>query len=99
MRLQPDPESPAAIVVGKFARKGIDIPTLAAGVGVNKGTVYRWLAPKAPRRHASGSYIGGTGCGGIIPAKHHAGVLAYAGRVGVRVTARDLVDGRGAKNG
>jgi len=88
-------KSPAEIVIDKFGRKGIGIPDIATGLSVSKTTVYRWLYAREPRKDGrSGRHIGGTGCGGTIPAKYHTPLLTFATARGVRLVPRDLIDGR-----
>jgi hypothetical protein len=84
--------TPAKTVVDRFAEHGITIPTLAAGLNVNRASIYRWMQPKSPRKPpGSRLHVGGSGCGGIIPAKYHAGLLAFARKRSVPLAPEELV--------
>ena len=84
--------TPAKTVVDRFAEHGIAIPALAAGLKVNRASIYRWMQPKKARKVGqSAIHVGGSGCGGIIPAKYHAGLLAFARKRSVPLAPEELV--------
>lgn len=51
-------------------------------LNLSESTIWRWAQPR-PR-----------GTGGLIPSRYHAPLLALAERIGVDLTATDLVLGR-----
>lgn len=87
--------TPAALVVERFARKGLPIGAIAEACGVNVTTVYYWLRPRANGLNAPHSGASKSrGAGGIIPAKHHPALLEAASAKGIRLTPREVVYGR-----
>lgn len=67
---------PAASVIAKFG----GARRLSELLGLDKSTVCQWRVPKAR---------GGTG--GLIPARHHAGLMDLGREVGVKIRPADLV--------
>lgn len=72
-------ESPANVILTKFAAKGYPASWVACQLGLSASTVTRW------RRFDD------TGTHGIIPARYHSGILDLAERVNVRIKPADLI--------
>jgi hypothetical protein len=73
--------SPAEYVAQAFGGR----EKLAAFLGLNRVTVWRWSRPVDER---------GRGCNGAIPHHYQAIILRIARRDGLDITAEDLVLGR-----
>lgn len=71
-----------AITPGQVINRELGMTEVSKACNVAESTVWRW-AQKRPR-----------GTGGVVPANYHVPLLHLAHRLGVMLTADDLVLGR-----